>query len=693
MFGGPRFVFAIRHFGDTAVENNSWREPVTQYLNRHFLDAGGSRATLLQRLSMCELIYFVLLCVKLVHNDVLFTHTLESWGTEARNISQRNIGRSFGIIFGARGFTKGNVDRDYLSGVYDNYATWVNTAAEQQADSERRQKRRKTELAHNHLRFVGIRYMSGTPTIAHFTPRFTNKNKKGRDDCDAARRNEIPKILSHLFFHPLYRPIRDSDNAAWFRVQVQWLLPQDVSRAISQAHAEGPDIPDTSALAFLQHPETHIDMRAFRNSYLFIHSNLWRPVPPSELAHFQAPILGYQEPLLIEYRLRWFDPHQWLWVLLGQSDQLDLSRLEWTQVEVHPITSQHQELAEAYYTSFVGDHSSAGAAWAVHPENLRRLYHQAWKLLPGGTPFALYQTLERIETQYLEELCAMFMNLHDRTNVGHSIFSLMQEHLSLSVSATEVQLRDTARAHLSTPETFEALWAATNLSPINSSMLPENWKIAARSVIMSPDTSLSPLGPPQSLSVNSWNNPNQPLEIVSSDQLAVWWQQEMDTSQRVLDLFIRDILFNAACITVGPERKSWLQFARETNTQHATHTIVAHVMQQLEQFIDQLDIISKLELSLRLGTHTRVSPDLLDRMAHLIQIVPEGKLKESAFNRLASIIELCIDNSSTADAPPVQFVPLMEAQPFSDAEDEDESQMDAHRSSSADAQRTLSASR
>jgi hypothetical protein len=453
---------------------------------------------------------------------------------------------------------------------------------------------------------------------------------------------------------------------------VQWLLPQEISKAITLAHLPKSDQPDNSAIKYLNHPNTQVDIRAIRSSYLYIHSNLWRPVPPSELCHFQAPYFDYQESLLQEYRLRWFDPHQWLWVIHGQRDQLDLTRLEWNQVEPQVIGPQLQTVAEAYYTSFVGDINAAGARWAAHPENLRRFYNSVWSKIPGGTAYALYQTLVTIETQYLEEITTMFKILHANTRIGQPLYSMIQDKLSLSAAVECDQLINAARICLTTPDTFECMWAATELTPINSHMLPENWKTIARSVIMTPDAPLADLGDPQQLSLHTWNDPSRDREIITSGNLPAWWQVEMNVSLKVAGLFIRDILCDSTCIDIGPDRKTWLQFAQETTTQHASHTIVAHVMQQLEQFIDQIDIISKLELSMRLGKHTRVSPDLLNRMAHLIQIVPESKLKDSAYSRLANVIELCIDNSGSDAVEDVKFVPLMEAQAFSDAEDDDD---------------------
>jgi hypothetical protein len=61
---GSRFLIGIRHFGDTHVVHTPMSESsISEYLDAHFQRVGGDLALLLRQFSLCELVYFMLMCV------------------------------------------------------------------------------------------------------------------------------------------------------------------------------------------------------------------------------------------------------------------------------------------------------------------------------------------------------------------------------------------------------------------------------------------------------------------------------------------------------------------------------------------------------------------------------------------------------------------------------------------------------
>ena len=61
--GGPKYLLGIRHFGDTHVEHTPISDSIEEYLERCFASCHGDLVALARSYSMCEFIYFVLLCL------------------------------------------------------------------------------------------------------------------------------------------------------------------------------------------------------------------------------------------------------------------------------------------------------------------------------------------------------------------------------------------------------------------------------------------------------------------------------------------------------------------------------------------------------------------------------------------------------------------------------------------------------
>ena len=100
---------------------------------------------------------------------------------------------------------------------------------------------------------------------------------------------------------------------------------------------------------------------------------------------------------------------------------------------------------------------------------------------------------------------------------------------------------------------------------------------------------------------------------------------------------------------MGSQAEHWLTNVARTTTEHITHTILANMVQQFEQFIDQADVIHKLELSLSLGSEATIPTPLLQRLCHLLEIVPASRAGHHVFTRLRRVAETCIQNHQETD--------------------------------------------
>jgi hypothetical protein len=90
----------------------------------------------------------------------------------------------------------------------------------------------------------------------------------------------------------------------------------------------------------------------------------------------------------------------------------------------------------------------------------------------------------------------------------------------------------------------------------------------------------------------------------------------------------------------------------ETSTEHITHTILANMVQQFEQFIEQPDVVHKLQLSVEMGSRAHVSTPLLVRLCHFLESMPEHIVQSDVSSRLRRVAELCVQQQQQQQEEP-----------------------------------------
>jgi hypothetical protein len=120
----PEFILAVKHYGDTKVVHEA--AAVGQrsvYLQRVYEEQGYDAAQLVERTSMCGLVYIALLLVY-EHMQPLQLHSFPTeleWLQISWNVSREKVGRNMWIIMGCRGLVRQSVERQSYAHLFNEH--------------------------------------------------------------------------------------------------------------------------------------------------------------------------------------------------------------------------------------------------------------------------------------------------------------------------------------------------------------------------------------------------------------------------------------------------------------------------------------------------------------------------------------------------------------------------------------------